>query len=126
MTSATSACEAALFGALNGVISVPVYQHAPQDTPPPVVIIGDLEATQLDTKDDADREISVTIATVVQTEERKPVLTIQEEIAAALNHKSFTRDGWTLHCWVESESAILLPDGETYYGSTQVRVMAFG
>jgi hypothetical protein len=126
MTSATSAAEAAIYGALTaGVTLATTYQHVPEDTPPPVVIIGDLEASQFDTKDDRDREISVAITSVVQGEARKPVMDIQEQIAAALNHKTFSESGWTLHTWIEDESAILLPDAITYLGTTRVKVMAF-
>lgn len=124
MTSATNAVEAAVFEALNGNLTVPVYQHVPEDTPPPVVIIGDIEASPLETKGDSDRQVSLTITTVIQAEQRKPVLDIQEEIVAALDGASLVKDAWQVRPFLESEDAVLLPDGAHYVGTSRYTIWA--
>lgn len=118
MTSAISATEQAVYDALDaGVTLASVYQHVPEDTAPPVVVIGDIEAEPLETKGDTDRSLSVTITCVAQGEERKPVLDIMEEVSAALDGGRFTALGWSITLSLETEGAILLPDSISYVGT---------
>lgn len=125
MTDAKSAVEAAAYAALSaGVTLAPVWQHAPQDVPPPVVIIGDMDDEPIGTKDDPDRRVSVSILTVVEGEERRPVFAIQAEITAALDGKTLTSGPWSLRFSAEASDAALLGDGSTYLGTSRFLVMA--
>jgi hypothetical protein len=126
MTSAQNATEAAVYAALSadGVLSWPIYQHVPEDTPPPVNIIGDMTGEPLEDKGGGDERIELTIDTVYQGEARKPVLDEQDKISAALDEKTLTVTGWTIRPVKLSADALLLPDGETYLGTTRFTVFA--
>ena len=125
MTSALSACEKAVYDALSAnVVGAPIYQHVPEDAAAPVVIIGDLEASPFDTKGDTDRDISLSVDTVDQAQERKPALGLMDQVAAALDNTTLTEAGWTLYVRLETESAVLLGDGKTYQGTQGFIVMA--
>jgi len=126
MTSAIDATEAATFTALDGnVVGSTIYQHVPEDTPPPVTIIGDMEAVPLGAKDDKDRRVSLTLVTIVEAEERKPLSAIQDQLETLLDGKTFTVPGWRLSFVFESADGAQLPDGETYLGNSRFTVFAF-
>jgi len=125
MSDAQNATEAAIFTALSeGGLSWPVHQHVPEDTPPPVNIIGDMSGTPLGDKESGDEQIEVEITTVYQGEARKPVLDEQAKIIAALDEQHLAVTGWTIRPVKESASAFLMPDGETYLGTTRFTVFA--
>ncbi|MBB5684293.1 tail completion protein gp17 [Sphingobium boeckii] len=127
MSEAMDAIEIGVFTELTAAaIGIPIYQHVPEDTAPPVIIIGDLDSDDsISTKDDdLDEAIELEITTVMQTQQRKPVLITQARIKAALNGKAIMMPGFTIRpLWV-SQSAVLLPDGENYVGTSRFRIMA--
>lgn len=126
MSEAQNATEAAIYAALSaGGLAFPVYQHVPEDTPPPVNIIGDISGEPLGVKGDADERIELTITTVVQAEQRKPVLAEQARILAALDGATLTGvAGWTIRPVKASGDAVLMPDGEHYLGTTRFTIFA--
>ena len=126
MSDAQNATEAAIYAALSpdGVLEWPIHQHVPEDTPPPVNIIGDLSGEPLGAKGDPDEEVTVEINTVFQGEARKPVLEEQARIIAALDEQSFTAGGFTIRPLKAGSDAVLLPDGETYLGTARFTVFA--
>ena len=126
MSDAQNATEAAVYTALAaGGLSYSVYQHVPEDTAPPVNIIGDISGEPLGDKGGDDERIEVSISTVYQGEARKPVLTEQQKIIAALDGKSLTSGSWTIRPEKLSADAVMMPDGETYLGTTRFTVFAF-
>lgn len=126
MTRARDAAEAAIFMALSSAgLAWPVFQHVPQDTPPPVNIVGDMDGISLETKEDDDEEIELSILTVVQGEQRKPVSQEQGRIKSALNNAALTSGGFTVRPIWTSADAVLMPDGETYLGTSRFTVFAF-
>lgn len=126
MTSAASAIEATAFTALSaGVTLAPVYQHVPQDTPRPVVIIGDIELEPLGGKgDDGDRRGTLSIISVFEGEARKPMLDMQAEIEVALNVLSNTSGGWSVNFTLAGEDATMSETGEQYVGLSRFAVIA--
>lgn len=125
MSDAQDACEAAIYGALSGNVTWPVHQHVPENTPPPVNILGDMTGTPLDDKDGGDEQIEMVINTVFQGEQRKPVLQEQGRISALLDEKALTSvDGWTIRPLKTRSDAVLMPDGETYLGTIELIVFA--
>lgn len=126
MSDAQNATEAAVYTALAaGSLSYSVYQHVPEDTAPPVNIIGDIAGEPLGDKAGVDERIELSITTVYQGEARKPVLTEQQKIIAALDGKSLTSGSWTIRPEKMSADAVMLPDGETYVGTTRFTIFAF-
>ncbi len=125
MSEAQNATEAAVFVALSGGgLSWPIYQHVPEDTPLPVNIIGDMSGEPLEDKSSGDARIELEISTVFQGEARKPVLDEQAKIIAALDEQTLSSDGWTIRPVHISADALLMPDGETYLGTTRFTVFA--
>lgn len=124
MTSAIEACEAALYDALAaGVTLGTVYQHVPENTPPPVVILGDLSAEDASAKDDDDEAFTVEIVSLIMDEQRAPLLALQGEVKACLHGARLKRDGFSFRPLFQGSDGQLMPDGETYYGSQTFRVV---
>jgi hypothetical protein len=126
MSSAKAMVEAAAFLALSSAITdAGVYQDAPENTPTPLVIIGDMKSSRLPTKDaDADRRVTISIITIVEAQERAPLLTLQEQIENALDGQNFEQEGWVLAFEFEDDDAVLSEDGSTYSGITSFTVLA--
>jgi hypothetical protein len=126
MSNAISAVEADAYAALvAGVTLATVYQHVPQDTPPPVVIVADMEAERLGTKEgDPDRSIILSIVCVVEGKARKPLLDLQAEVETVLDGRRATPAGWTLKFSFQSSDGALLEDGQTYVGTSRFSVLA--
>jgi hypothetical protein len=135
---AESAVEAAAYGALVASPKLKaaeaakpsalatVYQHVPQDTRPPLVIIADIEMETFGATKDDDDDQAGTLAIIAQTEgeARKPVLTLQRGIKAALHNHREDRDGWSLRFTFLSSDGVLLEDGKTYEGRSLFNVLA--
>ncbi len=126
MSSAKSIVELACFDALReAVVGATVYQDAPQDAPLPVVILGDMKSFRLDTKAASDdRRVQITIVSLVEAEERAPLLAIMEQIETALDGQTLLPDGWTLGFQFEEDDAVLADDGSTYTGVSTFTVVA--
>jgi len=103
-----------------------VYQHVPQNTAPPVVIIGDLDAEPFAaTKaEDEDQLVTLVVIAVTEGEERKPNLAILRAIKTALNGLRVDRDGWSLSFKFLSSDGALLEPGDTYEGRNLFQVTA--
>lgn len=126
MSSAKAMVEAAAFLALSSAITdAGVYQDAPENAPTPLVIIGDMKSSRLPVKEaDADRRVTISIVTIVEAEERAPLLSLQEQIEAALDGQNIQQDGWLLAFEFEDDDAVLSEDGSTYSGITSFTVLA--
>lgn len=114
------AFEKALFDRLTqSVTKAQVHQHVPDNTVPPVVIIGDIGIENQGTKDSPLLKFDVTIVSVVAGPSRKPLDAVQAEVLDAL-------DGWRATNTAEvgfgeltfvNGSGRLLPSEEAiYYG----------
>jgi hypothetical protein len=127
MTDFAQALDAAVFARLEPAVTLAtVYQHVPQDTPPPVVIIGDSSEGEALDKDGNLVPCEFEIVSVVRGAAREPLNAVQAEVRTAL------------HGWVPgvvdgvlfgdvrqvSRDAQLLPDGEHYYGTQRFAVLA--
>lgn len=124
MTDAATSTGAALFAALDGNIGTPVFQHVPQDTDPPVTIIGEHRETAPFGKGDPDRRIDVDILTIFQGEANKPVTEWQAQIVAILDGAALSHSGFLIRPTLSSKQCELLEDGVTYVGTTTFTVLA--
>ena len=106
-----------IYEALNGVISCPVYDNAPQGSAFPYVTIGEANLTD----DDTDRIQCVYISYVVhvwsRADGRKEIKTIMGEIYNALHLTKFTESGYsyTDNYFLSSDSFVD-SDGKTRHG----------
>jgi len=126
MSNAKSVVELACFNALVAAVTgATVYQDAPQDAPLPVVILGDMKSWRLDVKGASDdRRVQISIVTLVEAEERAPLLALMNQIETALDDQTITPDGWTLGVQFEEDDAVLADDGSTYTGISTFTVVA--
>lgn len=126
MSNAKSVVEQEAFQALEATIEgATVYQDVPQDAPLPVVILGDMKSYPIGAKDDPDRRVSIIIVSMVEAEERGPLLALQRQIEAALDSKTFTPAGWVIRFTFEDDDAVLGGDGATYVGTSAFTAFAF-
>lgn len=126
MPSAKDAVERAAYQLLTDgePIGAAVFQDVPQDTPPPVIIIGDMESAGIGGRDDEDRIVSLEVVTVTAGDERKPCLMLQDKIEARLDQAKVDLNGWSLTFrWVD-DSAALTPDATGYVGLQKFEIMA--
>lgn len=124
MASAKDAIEAGSYQLLTGIVGAQLFQHVPENTPPPVVIIGDIELNALGGKDDPDRRGTLTIVSVTEGEERKPLSAIMEQVDDRLDGKTVTVGGWEIAFNFQSDDAVLAPDGAGYVGQGRYQVIA--
>jgi hypothetical protein len=120
MTDLASALETAVFTRLTAQVTLgAVYQHVPEDTPPPVVIIADFFPEQSGGKGDEFERFEFDIVQVIRGAARKPLHALQSEVKSALHlwkpaDASGISIGEVQHL---NSTAQLLPDGQNYYGS---------
>lgn len=126
MSNAKAVVEAALYDALSqAVTGAVVYQDAPDNAPLPIVVIGDMKSSRLPGKGASpDRTVTVSIVTLIEAQERGPLLAIMDQIETALDGESFAPDGWTLAATFDDDEAMLADDGSTYSGISSFTFLA--
>lgn len=126
MSDAKSAVEQTAFEALDAAIEgATVYQDVPQDAPLDVVIIGDMKSYPIGAKNDPDRRVDLIIVSMVEAEERAPLLALQRQIEAILDGKTFAIEGWSVSFTFADDDAVLGGDGATYVGTSAFTAFAF-
>ena len=127
MTGALGAIEGVAWELLSAAVTLaPVFQDVPEDTLPPVVILGDMSAQPFtDDPADPDRRVTLTISTITPGEERQPCTDIQDQVEMALGSARVERDGWNLAFRSLGSDATLTGDGDGYVGTTTFEIIAF-
>lgn len=126
MTSAKAATELLAFQQLDaGIVGAAVFQDVPDQEPPPLIIIGDIESSPFASSNDPDRRVTLTLIVITEGDERAPCVDLQDQIEAILPGKSFLVEGWNLHVALESSDAALSEDGSGYVGTTILTILAF-
>lgn len=102
-----------------------VYDHAPQETPFPYVIVGDDISTDFDTDDTTGSDSEVTVHVWSQFRGRSEVKKIQREVHNALHRHDLSVAGTVTTVTVESEEArsFVEDDGLTRHGVQDFRVL---
>ncbi len=126
MSKAKAVVEVAFYDALSETIrGATVYQDAPADAEGDLVIIGDMKSFGLGSKGATDdRRVTISIISLVEAEERAPLLKLQEQIEEALDGQTLEVDGWTLGIVFDDDDAVLGEDGVTYSGISSFSVLA--
>ena len=115
------ALEQALFDRLTAIVTLAtVFQHVPDNTPPPVVIIGDMNAEEISgAKIGGIDRIEFDIISIIHGPGRKPLNTLQRQVRSAL-------DQWRPADVVDVSfgeisfldgNGLLIPDEVIYYGT---------
>ena len=106
-----------IYEALNGVISCPVYDNAPQGVSFPYVTIGEANLTDNDTDSSQSVYISYVIHTWSQADGRKETKTIMGEIYNALHLTKFSESGYSFtENYFLSSDSFVETDGKTRHG----------
>lgn len=115
--------QAAIFTRLSSV-GTPVYDHVPQDTPFPYIVIGDDTSTAWDTDNSIGSESTLTIHVWSRQRGRKEVKEIMADIYASLHRHDVSISGGVLvECAAEFQESFLDPDGITRHGVIRFRLI---
>ena len=112
---------------LAAVLGAPaqVLQHVPENTQPPIVIVGDLDTVNDGGKDDQLEQIRVQMQFVYRGPGRAPLLTMMNRARALIHDQRVTVEGGLLHFkWVTGSASIAAVDGITYAGLSEFDVFA--
>ena len=106
-----------IYEALNGVISCPVYDNAPQGSSFPYITIGEANLTDNDTDSTQNVYISYVIHTWSRADGRKEIKTIMGEIYSALHLTKFSESGYSFtENYFLSSDSFVETDGKTRHG----------
>ena len=114
--------QAAIFAQVSA-IGYPVFDHVPQDTAFPYIVIGDDTSIPWDTDDSLGSETTCTIHIWSRHRGRKEVKEIGRTIYEKLHRAEFPIIGGTLvECQAEFEESFMDPDGLTRHGVMRFRL----
>lgn len=117
--------QAAIFAKLQTVGTV--YDHVPQESAFPYIVIGDDTSTPWDTDDSTGSESTCTIHVWSRQRGRKEVKTIMQAIYDAMHRQELTITGGALvECAAEFQESFLDPDGITRHGVIRFRLITEG
>ena len=104
----------------------PVFQHVPENTDPPMTIVGDIESENAGTKNDPAEELTVTILTIHRGPGRAALLAIMHQQYLALHGREIGAPGCVFQN-VRRDAAVAAgpaSDGITYAGVSIFKVLA--
>tara|TARA_Y100000034_G_C6809261_1_gene363582 strand:- start:214 stop:612 length:399 start_codon:yes stop_codon:yes gene_type:complete len=123
-----NAIQVTIFTALDGVISVPVYDRVPQEDDAslgyPYVTIGEDIHTDWSTATESGVSVSIVIDTWSRAEGRKELKGIQGEIYDELHREELTVAGYHfVGCEFDNSTSFLDADGKTQHGVSIFRII---
>lgn len=128
MADMAFAVQDAIFDRLAGAIALPlaqVYQHVPDGTQPPVVIIGKIDVQDEGGKDCHLARITAEIECFFRGPGRKGLFQIMATVKAALDGQPLDQSAANLsRPGFVAQSDELLEDGITYYGTMSFEILA--
>lgn len=119
----------ALFAALQGATfaaGVRVFQHVPQDTEPPYVVIGRLTTNNQEQTGDQFEEITAEIIFVYRGNQRRVLLAMMATARAAIDNQQIAAAGaaFTRPRLDTGDAGEAIADGVTYVGMQTYRFYA--
>ncbi len=112
---------------LNGVISAPVYDHVPQKSNYPLVVIGDVSSNEADTDTENGFSASATIYTWISSDTKRGYQTlcgIMKEIYDALHYTDLVFSGYGVSVIYQEFSDLQRDsDGITRQGTQRFRIL---
>ena len=117
------ALQKAVYGVLDAALSVPVYDHVPQKTAYPYVVVGDDTSIPWDTDDSLGAESTVTIHAWSQYRGRAEVKGLLQQIYDALHRQDIAiENAHTIESIAEFQQTIVESDGLTRHGIIRFRI----
>jgi hypothetical protein len=126
MADSGFAIQKAIYTALNGNVGagVSVYNHVPQDSAYPYVVINGSEMTEDDYLTERKSECHVYISVWSQYKGNKQVLDIISLIDTVLHNKKLSLDvGAMIICKIKRKRVNIDADGITYMGNVTAHIM---
>lgn len=115
--------QKAVFDVLQSALSVPVFDHTPQDSPYPYVVIGDDTSVPWDTDDSLGTEATVTVHVWSRYRGRAEVKELLEHIYDALHRQDIAIAGVdVIESIAEFQQTIVESDGLTRHGIIRFRL----
>lgn len=103
--------------ALTAITSTRIYDHVPQDTIYPYVVLGEMNATPMDTMTFTGMQIFLNVYCWSRNRGRREIRQMMEKIYEALNRQALTITGQHhIDTLFVSSSTSQDSDGLTYYG----------
>ena len=128
MTDLKLAAQDAIFDKLSAALAglnVPVYQHAPENQEPPVVLIGAMRAEPVGGKDGGLDRIEMEILSYVRAPGREHLTPVMTLVRETLEEQPLTADDVLLSAPVfEGDEDDLDEDGQTYVGVQRFSLFA--
>jgi hypothetical protein len=122
MIDSASAVQQASFAALNCATAVSdlaeVWQSPPEDSQPPLVLIGDVSLEPIGGKDGGLDRATFEIVTLVRQPDQTALFALQMAVRNALDEQTITATGALISNPVFLSAEVeMLEDGETYMGT---------
>lgn len=124
MADAGFALQEAIYTALSGNVGsgVAVYNHVPQDSAYPYVVIGGCEASEMDWLTTRLEDMHVYLSVWSQYKGSKQVLDIISAIDTALHNKRLQLDvGYNILTKIKKKRCSIDADGITYMGNLTLK-----
>lgn len=128
---AEDAIEADVYATLNVPAltnQVQLFQHVPENTSiedTGLLIIGDMNAEPIVTKDGRDQTVELVLAAAIKAEERRPIRQLKTTVLDLLHGRQVTGNGWLLQYSFSGSDGFLDPEtGEAYVGNFRFTVLA--
>lgn len=124
-TDLLQAAQDALFAALKPIEQLSglpdglgVYQHVPQDTEPPMIVLGQIGSASDEDKGEQVEDISAEIQCVYRGAGRAPLLAMMHAVRAALDGEPIGASDavFTTPRFLKAEAGDAIADGVTYVG----------
>lgn len=117
--------QAALYSALSGNISATVYDHVPENSAFPYVVIGEDLANEWDTDTEQGFETVLTLHYWSRYRGKKEIKQLMGEVYGLLHRTDLTITGqYTVSLMWESSEILLDADGLTYHGIEDYRLIS--
>jgi hypothetical protein len=122
--------QEAVFTKLSGAVGLtdlaPVFQHVPQDTQPPMVIIGNIDSENIGTKGEQLEEVTIEVISIYRGSGRAALLDIMHQVRVALDRQELTLAGVEFDTpdYVSASADGPAEDGTTYVGISTFTINA--
>lgn len=97
-----------------------VFQHVPENTEPPMIVLGQITSDDASAKGDQVEEITLEVQYVYRGAGRAPLLSMMHAGRCALDRQEVSIDGsgalFEYPRWISGEAGDALADGVTYVG----------
>lgn len=95
-----------------------VFQHVPEGTQPPMIVVGHMTSASADEHGDQVEEITLEVQYIYRGPSRAPMLAMMHAGRVALDNQVITAAGAAFEPprYIRSDATDVLPDGLTYLG----------